>query len=158
MEAMTIASTAIQALGAIQQGKEAQSAKDRNAQVMETNAANERSASNQREEAQRRQARMVLGQQRAAFAQSGTGIEGSAADVMQQSAADAELDALTMRYEGDMRASGLMAQAEMERYEGRQARKEGKAQAIRTILSGAAKYGENSANKASRDQTLKGMK
>lgn len=158
MEAMIIASTAIQALGAIQQGKAAQSAANYNAQVMETNAANERSASNQREEAQRRQARMVLGQQRAAFAQSGTGLEGSAADVMQQSAADAELDALTMRYEGDMRASGLMAQAGMERYEGRQARKAGNAQALGSILGGVSKYGEYGANKAYRDQTLKGMR
>jgi hypothetical protein len=66
-----------------------------------------------------------LGQQRAAIAQAGVGLGGSALDIMEQSADRAELDALTMRYEGDLRSKGLLAAAEGARYEGRVARAAG---------------------------------
>lgn len=155
MEALIIASTAMQALGAIQQGnaqaasyKSQQAAANYNASIMDQNARIERDQANQREEAQRREARQVLGAQRAAFSQAGVGLGGSAADVMAQSAANAELDALTLRYEGEMKARGLMASAEGERYQGQvagmnasSARTAGYMNAAGSILGGAASYG-----------------
>jgi hypothetical protein len=140
MEALIIAGTAVQAIGAIQQGNAAKAAADYNASMLDRNAEIERSQANQREEAKRREVRQVLGQQRAAFAQSGGGMEGSAADVMQQSAINAELDALTLRYEGDIRARGMESEARMERFAGKQAQKAGYFKAAGSILSGAGAY------------------
>lgn len=150
-----VAGTAIQAIGAIQQGKSAQSAANANAANLEQTAAIERAQANQREEAKRRETRQVLGLQRAAFAQSGGGLGGSAADVMQQSAVNAELDALTLRYEGDLRARGMEAEASQERFSGKVAKRAGYFNAAGSILSGAAQYGAYSENKAFRAEQLK---
>jgi len=126
--AMLAASAAMSAVGAIQQGmaaqaqaQAAQGAANYNATIKRQQAASELQQSNAREEQQRRGTRQVLGQQRAALAQAGIGMGGSALDIEEQSADRAELDALTMRYEGDLRAKGLLAAAEGAEYEGRAA-------------------------------------
>jgi hypothetical protein len=171
MEAVIIASTAMQAIGAIQSAnaqaasyRSQKAASDYNAAVLDQNAGIERSQANAREEAQRREARQILGSQRAAFAQSGTGLSGSAADVMAQSARDAELDALTLRYEGDMRARGLMAEAEGERYQGRvaemnasNAKTSGYLNAAGSILGGVGSYMGYQENKRMRTETISRM-
>lgn len=55
------------------------------------------------EDAQRRRAAMVLGQQRAAAAESGSDLStGTNADLAAQSATNAELDALNIRYQGKL--------------------------------------------------------
>lgn len=149
---MLVASSAMQAVGAIQQGKmaaaqgEAQmNAANYNARMKEIEAGITREQANAREEQQRRQARQVLGKQRAAVAQAGIGFGGSALDIMEQSATFAELDALTIRYEGDLKAKGLLAEAEYDKYSGQVAMAMGKAQkkaayvsAAASMLSGAA--------------------
>ncbi len=126
--AMLAASAAVSAVGAIQQGmaaqaqaKSAQDAANYNATIKRQQAASELQQANAREEQQRRGTRQVLGEQRAALAQAGIGLGGSALDIEKQSADRAELDALTMRYEGDLRAKGLLAAAEGAEYEGRAA-------------------------------------
>lgn len=148
------AGTAAAAIGGIQAGNAAaasaragQNAANYNAQMMEYNAANQRAVAAQQEDAQRRQARQILGAQRAAVSQSGIGLMGSAADIMQQSATDAELDALSLRYEGDLRARGMLAEAEQSRYQGQisgmNARAEqtgGYMNAVGSILGGAGRY------------------
>lgn len=63
----------------------------------------------------RRQSRELLSQQVAAIGESGIGYGGSSAEVMQQSAIDAELDALNIRYEGELRRQGLKQQAKLAR-------------------------------------------
>jgi hypothetical protein len=65
----------------------------------------------QREEQQRRDARILAGKRRAAIAQSGTGFDGSNADVERQSQIFAELDALNIRYQGELENHGLLEQA-----------------------------------------------
>lgn len=142
MEALLIASTAVQAIGAVSKGNAAKAAAGYNAALMDQEAAAERQQASAREEQGRRQAAQVLGAQRAAFAQSGGGMGGSAADVMRQSSINAELDALTMRYEGELRARGLESQAAAERFAGKQAQRAGYFEAAGTILGGAAKYGD----------------
>jgi hypothetical protein len=126
--AMMAASAAMSAVGAIQQGmaaqaqaQAAQGAANYNATIKRQQAASELQQANAREEQQRRGSRQLLGQQRAALAQAGIGAGGSALDIEEQSADRAELDALTMRYEGDLRAKGLLAAAEGAEYEGRAA-------------------------------------
>lgn len=143
--AMLAASAAVSAVGAIQQGmaaqaqaKAAQGAAEYNATIKRQQAASELQQANAREEQQRRGTRQVLGQQRAALAQAGIGMGGSALDIEEQSADRAELDALTMRYEGDLRAKGLLAAAEGAEYEGRAAISAGKNAMTGAYLSAGA--------------------
>lgn len=125
----TIATSALGAYSAVQAGN-AQSASyqsqsqaaNYNATIQKQNADVAHQQANAREEAQRRQARQQLGKMRAAIAQSGTGLEGSNADIYGQSAANAELDALNIRYEGDLEARGLLAQSELSKYDARVAK------------------------------------
>lgn len=150
------ASTAMTAVGAIQQGQAAaaqgraqQQAQEYNAVVKEQNARLARQQAGAREEQQRRQTRQLLGQQSAALAQAGIGVgTGSALDIEEQSMVRAELDALTIAYEGDLQASGLLASAEQDRYMGEVAKARGENErtasyisAGASILSGAASYG-----------------
>lgn len=79
------------------------------------------------EAAQRRENQQFLGKQAAAFAESGVGYGGSALDVMNQSATEAELDALTIRYKGQLAKYGYNTDAEL-------ARREGNASAINSFL------------------------
>jgi len=76
----------------------------------------------------------------AAFAQSGGGFSGSAADVMKQSATNAELDSLMIRYESDLKATGLKNQAAGEEYAGKVAKQAGYYGAIGSVLSGGSTY------------------
>jgi hypothetical protein len=142
---MLVASSAMQAVGAVQQGKMAAAqgkaqmeAANYNARMKEIEAGITREQSNAREEQQRRQARQLLGRQRAAVAQAGIGWGGSALDIMEESATLAELDALTIRYEGDLKARGLLAEAEFDKYSGQVAMAQGKAAKTASYISAAA--------------------
>ena len=152
---LIIASTIISAVGALQAGAAAEAqaetqaqANRYNAQVKELQAGVERQVAGRKEEAQRREARQVLGEQRAALAQSGVQLgTGSAADIQEQSATMAELDALTIRYQGEMAAKGLLYDAEADKFEARANIAAGKnaktASYLKTgsaVLSGASDY------------------
>lgn len=63
------------------------------------------------EDIQRRQARQFLSNQAAAIAQSGAGFTDTSKKLQQQSAIDAEMDALAIRYQGQLKQSGLNAAA-----------------------------------------------
>ena len=152
-----IAATATKAIGSIQQGNAAKKSADFNATMLEQGAAVERQQTAAREDAKRREARMVLGSQRAAFAQSGGGLEGSAADVMQQSAINAELDALTLRYEGDLRARGMQAESTSERFAGKQAQRQGYFAAAGSILGGSGQYMGAQEDRRYRDEQRRRM-
>jgi len=97
------ATTAAGAVGTYMQGKgEADNLKTMARQTeLETGAA---------EEVQRRQATRQLGAMQAAQGQSGV-VGGSTADVYRQSAIDAELDALNIRYQGMSKSNALKTQA-----------------------------------------------
>jgi hypothetical protein len=151
---MLVAAAAVQAVGAIQQGK-AQKAQanaqataaryNANLRTMEADIA--RSTAGRREEQMRRASRQVLGKQRAGIAQAGVGFTGSSLDLMDQSSFMAELDALNVRYEGNLRSHGLMAQAQQDLYSarayeasGKNAMKQAYISAGASLLSGAAGY------------------
>lgn len=65
-----------------------------------------------REGLQRQRAGQVLGEQRASIAQSGFGGGGTMGDIVRQSVAGSELDALAIRYEGRVRSDEMRGQAE----------------------------------------------
>lgn len=64
------------------------------------------------EAAKRRENRQLRGEQAAAIAESGLSGTGSSARKANQDAALAELDALNIRYHGQLRSKGLLAEAQ----------------------------------------------
>lgn len=139
--ALAAGGAALSAVGQYQQGRAAQNAANFNAAQMEREATIARQQGGAREEAQRRRAREVLGTMRASIGQAGIGWGGSAADIYDQSATNAELDALNIRYESDLQSMGLMNQAALTRYEGKMAKRAGTIGAVSSLLTGAALYG-----------------
>lgn len=109
------------AAGAVTQGADANSAANANAAALGQQAHVAQSQAYADEQTQRRQSNQVLGEQAAAIAQAGGGMGGTSAKVAEQSGINAELDALNIRYGGTMKASGLMAQAQAEKAQGRSA-------------------------------------
>jgi hypothetical protein len=100
----------------------------------------------QRETQQRRESRIKAGERLTAMAQSGTGLGGSNADVFRQSEVLAELDALNIRYEGELESKGLLNQANLNEWQSRtnlasakRARMGGYVGAAASLLSGASK-------------------
>lgn len=141
--AMLAVATATKAVGSIVQGNAASAASKANARIAEQNAGIAMQQAGAREDQQRRGAAMELGRQAAAFSQSGVDpTSGSAMRVAADSAAQAELDALNLRYEGQMQAFGYTREAALERQRARYARNAGYFAAASSILGGAAQgYG-----------------
>ena len=105
------ASTGMQALtalfGGFTQSKQASAESKALSQEARTTAEQTAAA----EDIQRRQARQFLSNQAAAIAQSGAGFTDTSKKLQQQSAIDAEMDALAIRYQGQLKQSGLTAAA-----------------------------------------------
>jgi hypothetical protein len=116
------AGTALSALGAIQSGNAQARAAEYNAAAIQQQAASN-------EASIRRNATRVRQAQEAAVGASGIELSGSPLEVIADSAANAELDALTVRYGGDVRAS-------QERARGAQARQAGYMGAASSLLMG----------------------
>lgn len=109
--AATLASAAVSAVGAVQQGRAQARSDDFNAAVARNNAiAAQQNALAARQQAAleaqrtRRGTVRALGAQTAAFAKSGVQITGSAQDIMFDSAIEGEMDALLQLYRGDIGA------------------------------------------------------
>lgn len=102
--------TALQAAGTFSGGKEDAAMLKQQGRVASQQATAD-------EEAQRRETRSVMGSQAAAFAEAGIGTGGTAAGVIRQSAINAELDALNIRYRGQLARAGLFSQAKATRRE-----------------------------------------
>lgn len=149
-----LAAMAITAYGKYQEGqaqeeaaKSQSQAAEYNATVSTQNAQIARNNASIREEVQNRKSRSILAQQFAGTAQAGIGFSGTAVDVFSQSETMAELDALNIRYEGDLQSRGLLAEAAGERYQSQAALVNGKnassaanISAAGTLLQGAAGY------------------
>lgn len=139
-----VGSSIANAYGQYQQGKEqAANLKTqsriaaRNAEILRTQARTARQQAGAQEEAQRREAQRFLGTQRAAVGQSGVGYGGTVAQLLEDSAVQAELDALNIRYGGELQAADLTNQAGMSDTESQILRANAKA-AKRAGVMGAA--------------------
>lgn len=120
---MLATSGAVSALGAIQSSNAQQAGLEATARQQEYNATVSRNnamaaseQANAAEEQQRRKFGQIQGQAVAGIAQSGTGFDGSNLDILRQNAVANELDALTIRYQGQNQSKGLMAQADQETF------------------------------------------
>jgi hypothetical protein len=145
MEYVAIAAATMKAVGAIRQGNaqaaayESQAqANDYNAQVAQQNAATASAQGNANEEAQRRQARIALGQQRASIAEAGIGTGGSASDLYEQSVSNSELDALNIRYQSQLQSTGYLNQAGLETWQAGQNRRNSSAARVSGYINAGA--------------------
>lgn len=150
--AASVIGTGVSAYGQVQAGQAAKAAGDYNAAVARNNqiVAEQQAADAQRrgevaETEQRRKVRMLAGTQRAALAASGVQLDqGTALDILGDTAAMGELDALTIRNNAEREAYGYRvqgvnfgAEAGLQTMRGQSAMTSGLIGAGGTVLSGA---------------------
>lgn len=115
-QALPFIQMGMQAFGSLSASNAKVAAGNQNAAMADDAAAATLAQAGQQELAQRRRAAVDLGRQRAAGAQSGFDMtSGTLADLYQQSAMNAELDALNIRYEGVQKAAGFTTQGNIDR-------------------------------------------
>lgn len=158
---MAGAITSANAQAASQQS--AANAADYNAEVARQKASVAFQQGNANEEAQRRQAAMVMGKQAAATAQSGVDLSsGSALDLYKQSATNAELDALNIRYGAQLQAQGFQQQGTLDTLSAQQSRSNASSAMTAGYLNAGAaalsSYGSYTSQKASIQAAQKGVK
>lgn len=114
---------------------------DYNAAVAEQDARAAKDKAEYDEKAHRENVRKILATQRALYGKSGLSMEGSPLLVMEDTEKQGELDALAIRYGGDVASARSRSEANLARMTGRNnayAAKGGYIQAGSTLLSGAA--------------------
>lgn len=136
-----------------QAGEAAGDVGEYNARMLEYQAGVSRETAGIEEAKLRRSAERFKGKQRALYAKAGVTFEGSPLLVLADTAAEAEMDALAIRYAGETRATGMEMEAISSRWAGKTARMTGRIGAMSTILSTGgqvgylSKYGMGSANR-----------
>lgn len=105
--AMMIGSMVFNQLGIMQQGQAAAAAARFNAAINRKNAKLALAKGADDERRFRVMARKVIGTARASYSASGVTTAGSPQDVLEESAAVAEMDALTIRHNAEIKAQGF---------------------------------------------------
>lgn len=141
-DVMLVAGTAMSALGALSSAQAQSNAAKYNAQLAERNATISRQQAAADEERQRRAAFLQQGAARAGYGASGVNVEGSPLDILEQSALQAELDAQTIRWKGEVGAGGYEGEAALNRSRSSSAMTSGYLGAGSAILMGGAKLEE----------------
>lgn len=118
---MAITPALMTGIGAVAQGSAAKNADDYNAKIMGNEGAVSGMEANEATNTQLRKGNMAIGRMTAAAVQSGGGVGGSTADVLNQSAHNAELDALNVRYSGILRQQSFADQASLDKTQGQDA-------------------------------------
>lgn len=136
---LSIVGLGMQALGQQQAGEAAQDAGNYNAQIAEQNATLTRDRTATEERRYRAGTRRQMGSIQSAYAASGVTMEGSAMDVVLDSALTAERDALAIRHSGEIEAAQFESEAELQRLYGAQAAAGGRMGAAATLLGGAGR-------------------
>jgi hypothetical protein len=129
---------ATSAAGAIYKGQAEGKAADYNSQIANQQAV---LARQQGAEQSRRfdiQSRRDMGSIRSGFGGSGVSMAGSVLDVLGESAANAELDSLTIQHGAELKARGYESDARMSRFRGKTARTSGFLSASGELLKGAS--------------------
>lgn len=147
MEIASIASlfqtigTVVSVMGVLNQGQQAKQAAEYNAAVARNNAIAARQQAAANAAAQERKSRQQIGAMRAAYGASGVGLEGSPIDVLENSAAMAELDRQNILYAGTLKAQGYESTAGQELMRGENAVTSSYFAAGSALLSGMGKSG-----------------
>lgn len=127
------------AAGSVAEGNAARNAGEFNAQIAENNARLSRQQAAEDERVFRVSSRKELGSIRSGYAAGGITSEGSAQDVLEESAANAELDALKIKHGGEVRAKGFEADAELSRAKGEAAQTSATFSAAGSLLEATPK-------------------
>jgi hypothetical protein len=106
------AATTLNTTGALVTGLTGAQASEQNARTYRTEGTIATTQGAQQEAQERRSTAMTLGSMRAAGAQAGAGTDGSAGRAISQSAMNAELDALNIRYKSQLQRWSYFAQAD----------------------------------------------
>lgn len=139
-ETILIIGAATQAIGAISSASSQASASRYNAQVADRNAGIAAQQGEAQADQQRRINQMRLGTIQAGYGASGVASEGSPLDVLAASAAAAEMDVQTIKYNAALRGMGYSETAGLERASANNAETSGMYRAAGTLLTGAAQY------------------
>ena len=123
--ALPFIATAMSVIGTIQQAGAQRDAANYNAQVNQQNAAAATAQGAADEAQQRRLNVMRLGVMKAGYGASGVSMEGSPLDVLESSAAQAELDAQNIRYNATVKSIGYSNNATLDTARGEAAWKAG---------------------------------
>ncbi len=164
LQGVTAASSLLQVLAMLAGGRSeskrlqaSQDANEYNAAVNRSRAETSSLVYGQQEERQRRAAAAAIGEAKAGIGESGLGFGGSNADVLRQQEVLAELDALNVRYEGQLERHSYQSQATLDSYYGRadsagakQARLGSYVGAAGALLSGVGDYYRTKAPKTKR--------
>lgn len=139
----TVVSTAVSAVGQMQQAKAQSQAANYNQKVSQRSAKIALQQGAQDAEAQRRKNLITLGAMRGAYGASGVTAEGSPLDVLESSATNMELDRQTILTKARLRAMGYSDDATLSGMSGDSASSAGYVGAAGILLSGAGKaYGQ----------------
>jgi hypothetical protein len=132
--ALLVAGTAISAVGAIQQGQAAKSAANYNADLQRRNASITMQQASENARRQERLNRKRLSTKRNNMA---------SMDVLEDDAKEAELERLSIIYQGEIGAQTSNLDASLFEARGKSAEQSGYMTAAGTLLEGGAKYGTN---------------
>lgn len=128
---------AMSAASSIQQGKQQKAMSEYNAAVARQEAEAIKEATAYEELRQKEQAKKLRGRQLALYGKSGVLMEGTPLEVMEETAAQAELDTLAIRRAGATSASRQESQAQLDIIRGRSAERAGYYGAGTSLLTGA---------------------
>ena len=136
--AAAILAAVASAAGTVVSADASRKAANYNADVAEQNAIAIKNQNEVNEQAHRDNIRKILSSQRALYGRSGVTMEGSPLLVQLDTAEQGELDALAIRYGGDVAAAKERSTANLYRMQGSQATTIGAINAGTTLLSGAS--------------------
>lgn len=152
--AVSIGSGVVGAIGASKKAEAEAQAAEYNANIQRTQATQAILQSQEEERRIRQQGAKALGQSRANIAASGLTLDASALDVLAESSQNVELDALTARHSGKMKAWALQSGATLDTMRASSAREAGSYGAASSLLGGVSSaagqfdiYGRRTAGK-----------
>lgn len=151
--AVMAAGTAMQAVGAIHQGNANAAISEYNANVANNSAAIVQQQGAEQERLARISASKQIGMMTASYGASGVTGDGSAEDVIRNSAANAELNALTLKSNTDIKATALKNEASLDYYRANNDRVSGYFNAFAGALGGGGKIAMMSKTGGSSDSS-----
>jgi len=134
-----LAATGLGGIAGMQESRARANAAKTNARIAEQNAETSRQQTAAAMDTQDRERRLRLGSSMARGGASGVGVE-SFGDIMQSSAAQEELDLLTLKTEGQLKENDFLNQASIKKAESKNIKKQGKLKTASSILSGGSTF------------------
>ena len=132
---------AVGVVSSLSQAQQQKSAAKYNEKLAENQAVGARQEAAAAADRQQRQSAKTIGTMQASYAASGVSTEGSPLEVLEESARNAELDRLTILWNGESRAQGYQNTAELERSRGKNAMASGYLSAAGSAMKGFAMFG-----------------